>query len=78
MVRAMLNPRVVGILGVCYMQVCAVADATDGEILATCNRQNPAGTQAGWRRVVRDYHGRAQGPVVCAQNPGRVHFLVEC
>ncbi len=41
------------IMGLCAMQVCAVADATDEEILLICNRQNPSGTTAGWSRVVR-------------------------
>ena len=30
--------------GLCGMQVCAVHDATDEEVLAVCNRENPSGT----------------------------------
>jgi hypothetical protein len=41
-------------LGICHMQVCAVADATDEEILTTCNSQNPSGTSGGWSRVIRE------------------------
>lgn len=28
-------------VGICHMQVCAVNDATDEEILAVCNHANP-------------------------------------
>ena len=62
-------------VGICHMQVCAVADATDLEILAVSNRENPAGTSMGWANVVRsgDY-----APVTCEQHPERKHFLVAC
>ena len=61
------------------MQVCAVADATDDEILAVCNQQNPAGTESGWVIVVRETAGDpAMRPVVCADDPARRHVLVMC
>lgn len=31
-------------MGICGMQVCAHKDATDEEILAVCNGENPSGT----------------------------------
>lgn len=67
------------IVGICVMQVCAVADATDEEILGVCNRLNPAGTEHGWTRVIREgaEHG-AMLPVVCSNSPNRKHFLVTC
>lgn len=64
-----------GIIGICHMQVCAVANATDEEILEVCNRENPSGTQHGWAIVIRDGEG---APVPCAGNSGRQHFLVSC
>lgn len=67
------------VMGICHMQVCAIADATDTEILAHCNRHNPAGTRAGWTRVIRaqdDPHACGPGP--CDDHAGRLHFLVEC
>jgi hypothetical protein len=67
------------------MQVCAVEDATDVEILDVCNNGNPAGTTNGWSRVIRkeeDYGDASEGsdviPVDCAENPGRIHYLVTC
>jgi hypothetical protein len=67
-------------VGVCHMQVCAVADATDEEILEACNRENPAGTSAGWATVCRsadDFWGKT-APVACADDSSRLHFLVAC
>jgi hypothetical protein len=62
-------------VGFCHMQVCAVSDATDEEILLVCNSQNPSGTSNGWTMVLRDGEG---GPVACEQEPGRMHFLAVC
>jgi hypothetical protein len=67
-------------LGLCHMQVCAVADATDAEMLEQCNRENPAGTSRGWRYVYRTddpLWGRT-APVVCQHDATRRHFLVRC
>ena len=71
------------------MQVCAEQDATDDEILAVCNRENPAGTTNGWGTVVRDEsdypdmgviegHQQSVAPVTCESYPDRKHFLVLC
>jgi hypothetical protein len=63
-----------------FMQVCAVADATDEEILQVCNAQNECGTSAGWSWVVRE--GNAPTPEAkpgpCETYPGRLHFLAGC
>ena len=65
------------VLGLCYMQVCAVEDATDEEILAVCNRDNPAGTSKGWMEVVRENEpDEAMRPIACDEYPGRKNFLV--
>jgi hypothetical protein len=71
-------------VGICFMQVCALAEATDEEILALCNRENPAGTTNGWASVVRALEEEptlitdAHLPVVCGEYPERRHFLVAC
>ena len=67
-------------LGICYMQVCAVADAPDDEILAVCNRENPSGTTLGWCSVDRSVDGGlgTPGPKQCADDSSRLHFLVAC
>lgn len=68
-------------VGIAHMQVCAVTDATDEEILAVCNRENPAGTERGWSTVCRgdsDFWGQT-APVPCASSPDhRLHFMVAC
>lgn len=75
--KAMMNPADWGIMALVYMQVCAVADAADEEILAVCNTQNPSGTSNGWARVVRSGEENLL-PAVCGQDAGRMHFLVTC
>ena len=61
------------------MQVCAVKNATDDEILKVCNEKNPAGTTLGWREVVRsDEDDLACGPVQCLDYSDRIHILVRC
>ena len=63
--------------GICHMQVCCEKDATDEEILSICNSENPSGTTLGWCSVLRDGNG-GQSPLVCADNPDRLHILVGC
>ena len=68
-------------VGICHMQVCAESDATDEEILAVCNRENPSGTTCGWGHVVRtigDGDHENMKPLPCADEKGRTHFLVAC
>ena len=69
-------------VGLCHMQVCAVADAPDEEILKVCNDENLCGTINGWVLVCRsteadDLFGD-RSPVVCEKEEGRIHFLVSC
>lgn len=70
------------IVGLTRMQVCAVADATDEEILEVCNRENPSGTSNGWSKVIRvedEYSSKDSLPVACLSYPDdRLHFLVSC
>ena len=66
-------------VNICTMQVCVVPDATDDEILVTCNRENPAGTSPGWSSVVRsDAEHPNRDPVACEKYPERRHLLVTC
>ena len=73
-------------IGIFAMQVCAVEDATDKEILEACNLENSSGTTGGWKTVVRDEYcdgsglGREENkkPVPCDDYKGRKHFLVYC
>jgi hypothetical protein len=64
------------------MQVCAEKQASDEEILAVCNRDNPAGTENGWSTVCRstepDPNWGNRKPVQCADHPERLHLLVVC
>lgn len=67
--------------GFCAMQVCAVKDATDKEIFAVCNKQNPSGTRGGWRTVVRTMKDLAiekSLPMICDDDNERLHFIVLC
>ncbi len=71
------------IVGITAMQVCAISDATDEEILEVCNRENPSGTEHGWTTVFRkleDVSGIGKGglPGNCEEYPERVHFLIFC
>jgi hypothetical protein len=67
-----------GFLGICHMQVCAVADATDDEILEVCDSRNPSGTSNGWCHVIRESEHPNMQPVACKEHPERKHFLVAC
>ena len=70
--------------GLIGMNVCAVKDATDEEILDVCNKENPSGTTNGWVDVVRDIRGREGvigdkcAPVQCDDYLDRMHFVVIC
>lgn len=66
-------------IGLLYMQVCAVKDATDEEILEVCNKENKAGTTNGWVRVIREDDENEKGrPVQCTDYSDRQHLLVVC
>ncbi len=71
-------------VGFFHMQVCAVNDATDEEILRVCNMKNPSGARKGWRKVVRTlydtpWHDTSEAlPIPCEDYPNRMHILVGC
>ena len=81
MKRVVVTRSWVGLIG---MQVCAVKDATDEEILEVCNRENPSGTTNGWGEVARTveedsmFYTEKALPVVCENDPERLHFVVFC
>jgi len=58
------------------MAVCAVADATDEEIIEACNQENPSGTQCGWTIVERSPGDKS--PMDCNKYSFRTHFIVQC
>jgi hypothetical protein len=62
-------------VGICHMQLCGPADATDEQLLAVANRDNPSGTSLGWASVVRD---GPSAPVLCSDDPTRRHYLAVC
>ncbi len=64
-------------MGILYMQVCAVEDATDEEILEICNLENLCGTTNGWVTVCRNEETETS-PVKCESYKGRIHFIVNC
>jgi hypothetical protein len=66
-------------IGICYMQVCAVKDATDEEILEVANAENPSGTSNGWSTVAReDHEDERMRPVTCDGDENRKHFILIC
>ncbi|MDD5649009.1 MAG: hypothetical protein PHF86_01085 [Candidatus Nanoarchaeia archaeon] len=71
-------------IGICMMQVCAITDATDEEILEVCNRENPSGTRVGWNSVIREikendlFRIKENLPVDCESFGNRKHFLILC
>lgn len=66
-------------VGICGMQVCVEKDATDKEILAVANAQNPSGTTSGWTKVIRENDDPEEcRPVVCKSNPNRLHLILTC
>lgn len=78
MERVIITRHLVGLL---FMQVCCVKDATDKEILEVCNRQNPSGTSGGWQNVIRETGGEYQPnqrPVQCTDHEDRIHMLAVC
>lgn len=80
MERVVVSRKIVNIF---TMQVCAVNDATDEEILHVCNRDNLCGTTNGWVQVIRVPDGSLgseenKAPVPCADDASRTHFLVTC
>ena len=67
------------------MQLCAVADATDEELLAECNKDNPQLVTGGWHHIIRSLedckkHGINENAVPgdCVECKGRKHFIAVC
>jgi len=66
--------------GICMMQVCAIKNIKDKELLDYVNIHNPSGTKNGWTKVIRDDKEHPDcNPIKCADHPNkRVHFLIAC
>ncbi|GAA4465464.1 hypothetical protein [Novipirellula rosea] len=64
------------ILGIVHMQVCAVDDATDEEILEFCNRNNSSDDHSVWKKVIREGSEGPFSPTKCKDYEGRTHFVV--
>ena len=70
--------------GLRAMQVCAVQDATNEEILKVCNEENPQLVTGGWHTVVRTEEDIKDGTSVealpgrCVEFPDRLHIIVLC
>lgn len=71
--------------GLRAMQVCAVEDATNEEILEVCNKENPQMVTGGWHTVVRTEEDVFKAevdiaalPGPCVECPGRLHIIVLC
>jgi hypothetical protein len=67
-------------VGIFDMQVCVPAEWTDEQVERFANSMNPAGTEHGWtiRRADNPAQNGAPERVVCAQDPARVHIMLEC
>ena len=77
----------ISMIGLTLMQVCAIKDATDEEILQIANSENPAGTTNGWTLVIRENNKpdyweddtfEQAKPVQCEDHPDRMHFILVC
>lgn len=66
--------------GIFDMQVCVPSEWSDEDATAFANRENPAGTTNGWsiRRAGHEALAGAPERVACAQQPNRVHIMLEC
>jgi hypothetical protein len=54
------------------VQVCASKGITIERVVELVNRLNPAGTRNGW--VIDE----SLAPVVCADDSGRLHYILVC
>jgi hypothetical protein len=73
------------VVGICHMQVCAVPEVGDEEILEVCNQGNPSGTTHGWSHVIRENEPSSDfwpiekfKPVQCSMHPEGKHSQVVC
>ena len=65
--------------GILHCSVCVPKNMERDEISAAVNRQNPAGTSAGW--VISHEPAFASGdpnPSPCEKDAARLHYLMAC
>lgn len=68
-------------IGLLYMQVCAYGEVPPQRVEDRANALNPSGTSTGWHIIVVDEpeeDGPSKAPVRCADDPARVHYLLNC
>ena len=68
---------IVTIDGILGLQVCCERDVTDEEIIQFLADTHPSGTRHGWNKVIRDPEDELR-PVVCQEDPNRLHLIVQC
>lgn len=61
---------------VCYCQCCAPAELTGEEVAAEANKQTPWEVVTG--STLRWAADPAEAPIVCAEDPTRLHWLLSC
>lgn len=73
------NPMVTK-TGIFDMQICAPEGWEDEQIEAWANKENPAGTEHGWRMKHNgeDSLSGCHERVTCAGRPGFVHVMFQC
>jgi hypothetical protein len=65
--------------GALDMQVCVPKNWTDAQVKEFADRKNLCGTQNGWfiRKQGDPYSAGANERVTCAQDPERVHIMLD-
>jgi hypothetical protein len=66
-------------IGLLDCQVCVPKDWTDQQIMDFVNTANPCGTQLGWqiRKEGSEHLQGAPERRTCADNPNRVHIMLD-
>lgn len=62
--------------GLFYMSVCTNMSPAEAELHARKN--NPSGTQNGWRIAQEAFQSGEPNPCPCARHPDRIHILFQC
>ena len=72
-------PAIVSRYGFLDMQVCVRKDRSDEEVEDFANEANPCGTSNGWKIRKEGDPALAGAPerVQCADNPDRVHIMLD-
>lgn len=65
--------------GMCYLSACAPAGMTRAVVEHRANIQNPTGIRSRWK-ISKDatFKTGEPNPTSCEDEPGRVHYLLDC